>query len=130
MPVGRNAIAAGFGLNSAGKGLDFEGLTEKLGLPQGYSLAGSDGGVFNFGDARFNGSMSGTHLSAAVVGVSTPDGDGYWLTGSDGGVFSFGESFEGSEAGKHLSAPIVGMATPGFGGYWLVGVRRRGVQLR
>jgi hypothetical protein len=33
----------------------------------GYWLFASDGGVFNFGDAKFLGSMGGTPLTAPVV---------------------------------------------------------------
>ena len=79
----------------------------------GYWLVAADGGVFAFGDARFDGSMGGTHLNAPVVGISaTPDGGGYWLAAADGGVFAFGDApFEGSMAGSPLSGPVVGIAT-------------------
>jgi hypothetical protein len=36
----------------------------------GYWLVGSDGGVFSFGDANFDGSMGGQHLNAPVVGAA------------------------------------------------------------
>jgi hypothetical protein len=36
----------------------------------GYWLVASDGGIFTFGDARFDGSMGGTRLNAAVVGMA------------------------------------------------------------
>ena len=89
----------------------------------GYWLVGADGGVFNFGDAKFDGSAGSLHLSAPIVGMAaTPDGSGYWLVASDGGVFTYGDAvFHGSAASLHLSAPIVGMAaTPDGSGYWLV----------
>ena len=115
-------FAGGFDINPSGQGIAIQGLLERLDLPQGYSLAGSDGGAFSFGSAGFAGSMSGRTLSRPVVAMATPDGDGYWLVGSDGGVFSFGDArYGGSEAGRHLSAPIVGAAAAGTGGYWLVG---------
>ncbi len=85
--------------------------------------AGSDGGVFSFGNATFYGSMGGEHLDAPVVGMAATANDaGYWLVASDGGIFSFGNAtFFGSMAGKHLMAPVVGMAAdPATGGYWLV----------
>ena len=88
----------------------------------GYRLVASDGGVFTFGHATFDGSLGGTHLNAPVVGaVTTPDGQGYWLAASDGGVFAFGDAnFKGSLGGIHLNAPVVGMAgTPNGQGYWL-----------
>jgi hypothetical protein len=87
----------------------------------GYWLVGSDGGVFNYGDAVFKGSMGGMPLNAPIVGMAAaPNGQGYWLVGSDGGVYSFGAPFYGSMGGKPLNKPIVGMAA-GNGGYWLVG---------
>ena len=71
----------------------------------------------------YQGSLTGTHLNAPIVGVAAlPDGNGYWLLGSDGGVFSFGDAhFYGSTGSIHLNAPVVGMApTPDGRGYWLV----------
>lgn len=89
----------------------------------GYVLAASDGGVFNYGDAKYFGSMGGKALAAPIVGIATtPDSAGYWLVARDGGVFAFGDAgFFGSMGGKHLNAPIVGIgADPTGGGYFLV----------
>jgi hypothetical protein len=89
----------------------------------GYRLASSDGGVFDFGNFTFSGSLGGVHLDQPIVGTaSDPVGPGYWLVSSDGGVFTFGDAgFFGSLGGVHLNAPIVGMApTPDGRGYWLV----------
>ena len=89
----------------------------------GYWLVASDGGVFSYGDAGFDGSAGGLRLNQPIVGMaSTPDGGGYWLVASDGGVFSYGDAgFDGSAGGLRLNQPIVGMAsTPDGGGYWLV----------
>ena len=90
---------------------------------KGYWLVASDGGVFAFGDAHFNGSTGGLHLANPVVGMAaTPDGKGYWLVASDGGIFAFGDAhFYGSTGGVQLANPIVGIAaTPDGKGYWLV----------
>jgi len=91
---------------------------------KGYWEVASDGGIFNFGDAGFYGSMGGKPLNAKIVGMTAnpADGHGYWEVASDGGVFSFGTAgFYGSMGGKALNAPIVGMAaTPDGKGYWLV----------
>src|SRR6266851_2177074 len=41
----------------------------------GYWLAGADGGVFSYGDAKFFGSMAGRPLNKPIVGiVATADG--------------------------------------------------------
>ena len=102
---------------------------------RGYWLVAADGGVFNFGDAAFSGSMGGEHLNAPVVGIAASGGGGYWLVASDGGVFNFGNAgFFGSTGGQRLNAPVAGIAaTPDGGGYWLAGsdgglrLRERGV---
>ena len=107
----------------SGKALASTPATPTASAASGYWLVGTDGGVFNFGDAQFHGSAGSLHLNAPIVGMATtPDGSGYWLVASDGGVFTYGDAvFHGSTGGLHLNAPIVGMATtPDGGGYWLV----------
>ena len=89
----------------------------------GYWLVASDGGVYNYGDARFYGSMGGHSLAAPIVDIArTVSGRGYWLVAADGGVFSFGDArYLGSMGGHPLAAPIVGMASdPVAAGYWMV----------
>jgi len=89
----------------------------------GYWAVGSDGGIFAFGNAPFEGSTGAIHLDAPIVGMAaTSDGGGYWLVASDGGIFAFGDAvFLGSMGGRPLNQPIVGMAaTPSGHGYWLV----------
>ena len=89
----------------------------------GYRFVGSDGGIFDFGGAPFEGSTGNLALQKPIVGMAaTPTGNGYWLVASDGGVFAFGDApFLGSEGATHLNQPVVGMATtPDGGGYWLV----------
>jgi hypothetical protein len=90
---------------------------------QGYLSVAADGGIFNYGNAAFYGSMGGQHLNAPIEGMAeAPHGGGYWEVASDGGIFNFGNAqFYGSMGGQHLNAPIVGMAaTPDGGGYWEV----------
>jgi hypothetical protein len=72
----------------------------------------SDGGIFAFGDARYEGSTGGVHLARPIVGMATtPDGGGYWLVAADGGIFAFGDArYEGSTGGKPLARPIVSPA--------------------
>ena len=89
----------------------------------GYYLVASDGGVFAFGDALFEGSMGGQHLNQPVVGMAvTPDGQGYYLVASDGGIFAFGDAqFQGSMGGTPLNRPVVDMAVDAVtSGYWMV----------
>src|SRR6266581_155911 len=90
---------------------------------KGYWEVASDGGIFNFGSAKFLGSTGSIKLNKPIVGMaSTPDGQGYWLVASDGGIFAFGDAaFFGSTGSIRLNKPIVGMvAAPDGAGYWMV----------
>ena len=63
----------------------------------GYLFVASDGGVFAFGDAPFDGSAGNLALSAPVVGMALdPATGGYWLVGADGGIFSYDAPFYGA----------------------------------
>ncbi|MGH9281390.1 MAG: hypothetical protein ACRD0S_00470 [Acidimicrobiales bacterium] len=89
----------------------------------GYRFVASDGGIFSFGDAKFQGSTGGAKLNKPIVGMAgTPSNNGYWLVASDGGIFSFGDAkFFGSTGAVKLNSPIVGMAAhPSGEGYWFV----------
>jgi hypothetical protein len=89
----------------------------------GYWLVASDGGVFNFGNAGFMGSMGGQPLNKPIVSIIpgpyalnfsnfSLQATGYWLVASDGGVFSFGNSnFFGSLGSLHLVSPVSGAAS-------------------
>ncbi len=79
----------------------------------GYWLVASDGGIFNYGDAAFDGSTGAIHLNQPIVGVApTPDGAGYWLVASDGGVFTFGDAgYYGSTAGTGVVRPRASSST-------------------
>ena len=99
----------------------------------GYWLVGSDGGIFNFGSANFDGSAGSLTLQRPVVGITRdPSNSGYWLVASDGGVFAYNAPFVGSLPGlglhpagsglpDSLNAPIVGMVPSASGqGYYMV----------
>jgi acetyl esterase/lipase len=79
--------------------------------PYGYRMVAGDGGVFDFGSARYFGSMGGLHLNRPVVGLADAPSDvGYWEVASDGGIFAFGDAgFYGSMGGQSLNAPVIGM---------------------
>ncbi|HVB94477.1 MAG TPA: hypothetical protein VND67_09155 [Acidimicrobiales bacterium] len=65
----------------------------------GYWLVASDGGIFTFGDANFDGSEGGQQLNRPMVGMAAvPDGSGYWTVAQDGGIFTFDAPFLGSPA--------------------------------
>ncbi len=76
----------------------------------GYWLVGSDGGVFAFGTAVFQGSATGVS-SSPVVGITAGAPGGYLLIASDGGVFNYGTPFFGSQAGIPLAAPVVAISS-------------------
>ena len=58
---------------------------------RGYTLVGSDGGVFSFGDAPFYGSLGKHPPASPIVDLSpTPANNGYYLVGSTGAVYAFG----------------------------------------
>ncbi len=87
-----------------------------------YWQVGTNGEVYNFGNAGFLGTTSVGRLNRPVVDMASDPAGGYWLVASDGGVFTFaGAPYYGSTGNIHLNAPIVGIAsTPDGGGYWLV----------
>jgi hypothetical protein len=90
---------------------------------QGYWLVAKDGGIFNYGAAKFYGSAGALTLKSPIVGMAAaPDGKGYWIVAADGGVFNYGSAkFYGSAGALTLKSPIVGMAAaPDGKGYWLV----------
>jgi len=78
----------------------------------GYWSVASDGGIFNYGDAKFFGSTGALHLAQPVVGMrATPTGKGYWFVASDGGIFNYGDAeFCGSTGRLRLSFPIVAIS--------------------
>jgi hypothetical protein len=119
----RIGAAGGSPVDTDTNAADFTYGSALYGSSRGYRLVGSDGGIFSFGGAPFEGSMGGMPLNAPVVGMApTPTGNGYWEVAADGGIFAFGNAaFYGSMGGKPLNQPIVGIAgTPTGHGYWEV----------
>src|SRR2546423_1586182 len=91
--------------------------------PSGCWMVASDGGIFAFGDAKFDGSTGAIKPNRPISGMApTPTGAGYWLTADDGGIFSFGDA---AFFGAAPSRPAAGTRTvaamvpsPTGAGYW------------
>jgi len=87
----------------------------------GYFMVASDGGVFAFGDAKFEGSCPaiGGCSGAAVAVMPDSSGNGYWLVTATGHVYAFGDAMS---YGSELNAGTVTSAirSPDGKGYWLL----------
>ncbi len=117
----------GLGLHPAGSGLPNSLNAPVVGVVptvtrHGYFMVASDGGVFAFGDARFEGSCPGIGGCAGTAVAVMPDqtGKGYWLVTSTGDVYAFGDAtFYGTPPPDPI--PVVdAVATPDGHGYWLL----------
>jgi hypothetical protein len=117
----------GVGLHPAGSGLPDSLDAPIVGMVpsstgHGYFMVASDGGVFAFGDAHFEGSCPGIGgcYGAAVSVMPDSTGNGYWLVTSKGAVYAFGDApVYGSPPPE--SVPVVSaVATPDRHGYWIL----------
>ncbi len=117
----------GLGLHPAGSGVAPSLDAPIVGMVptftgDGYFMVASDGGVFAFGDARFEGSCPGIGGCGGAAVTVMPDrtGNGYWLVTSTGGVYAFGDAtFYGAPSPS--AVPVVdAVATPDAHGYWLL----------
>ncbi|MGD0393177.1 MAG: hypothetical protein ABSC41_11090 [Acidimicrobiales bacterium] len=87
---------------------------------RGYFMVASDGGVFAFGDAAFEGSCPAIGGCAGAGEVVMPaNGNGYWLVTTSGDVYAFGGA-------PYLGGPgAQGIVTSGAHtrsgqGYWIL----------
>ena len=89
--------------------------------PDGYLMAGADGGVFAEGGANFFGSLGGQTLASPIAAIAgTRAGDGYWLASQSGMVYNFGNVPSLPAVMLPAGAHITGMAsTPDGKGLWL-----------
>ncbi len=117
----------GAGLHPAGSGLPHSLNAPIVGMVPssdggGYFMVASDGGVFAFGDARFEGSCPGIGgcRGAAVAVVPDATGNGYWVVTSTGGVYTFGDATAYGAPGTQSSAITSAVATPSGHGYWVL----------
>ena len=89
---------------------------------QGYFMVGADGGVFAFGDAKFNGSCPsiGGCSGAAVAVMPDGTGNGYWLVTTTGHVYGFGDAPFLGAPGPQGSPVTSAVATTDGKGYWIL----------
>ena len=89
---------------------------------KGYFMVGSDGGVFAFGDAQFEGSCPGIGGCSGPAVAVAPDasGRGYWLVTSTGRIYTFGDAPYFGAPGPQSSAITSMVRTPNGGGYWIL----------
>ncbi len=117
----------GVGLHPAGSGLPNSLDAPIVGMVpsstgHGYFMVASDGGVFAFGDAHFEGSCPGIGgcYGTAVAVMPDSSGRGYWLVTNKGAVYGFGDA-PGYGSPPPESVPVVSaVATPDGRGYWIV----------
>ncbi len=90
--------------------------------PNGYLMAGGDGGVFALGGANFFGSLGGQAIPSPISAIAaTPSEDGYWLASQSGTIYHFGNTPALPAVQLPPGAHIVGMASTNTGkGLWLV----------
>jgi Peptidase A4 family len=88
----------------------------------GYFMVASDGGVFAFGDAKFEGSCPGIGGCSGSAVAVMPDatGNGYWLVTATGHVYTFGDASNYGAPGQQ-STPVTSAARTADGkGYWIL----------
>jgi hypothetical protein len=89
---------------------------------EGYFMVGADGGVFAFGDAKFEGSCPsiGGCSGAAVTVMPDASGNGYWLVTATGHVYAFGDAPALGAPGAQGSPVTSATRTPDGQGYWIL----------
>ncbi len=117
----------GLGFSPAGSG-----AAKKLNAPivgmvpssdgGGYFMVGSDGGVFAFGDAKFEGSCPGIGgcSGAAVTVMPDATGNGYWLVTASGHIYTFGDAAYYGAPGPQNVPVTSAVRTPDGKGYWIL----------
>jgi hypothetical protein len=88
----------------------------------GYFMVAADGGVFAFGDAKFEGSCPGIGgcSGAAVAVMPDATGNGYWLVTSTGHVYAFGDAVNYGQPGPQAVPVTAAVRTTDGRGYWLL----------
>jgi len=86
-------------------------------------MVAADGGVFTFGDAKFEGSCTsiGGCSGATVAVMPDATGNGYWLVTGTGHVYAFGDAATTYGAPGPQSMPVPSaVPTVDGGGYWIL----------
>ncbi len=88
----------------------------------GYFMVASDGGVFTFGDAKFEGSCPGIGGCSGVAVAVVPDasGNGYWVVTATGHVYAFGDAVYRGAPGPQSVPVTSAVRTTDGGGYWIL----------
>jgi hypothetical protein len=117
----------GIGISPAGSGLPHSLNAPIVGIVPsvddgGYFMVASDGGVFAFGDAQFEGSCPGIGgcSGAAVAVVPDASGKGYWLVTATGHVYAFGDAANYGQPGPQSVTVTSAARTPDGKGYWIL----------
>ena len=125
--AGFHGSIPGLGLHPAGSGLPNSLDAPIVGMVPssdggGYFMVASDGGVFAFGDAQFEGSCPGIGgcSGAAVAVVPDATGRGYWLVTQTGGVYTFGDAAYFGAPGTQGSPITAAVRTADGGGYFVL----------
>jgi uncharacterized repeat protein (TIGR02543 family) len=88
----------------------------------GYFMVTSDGGIFAFGDAVFEGSCPGIGGCVGAAEAVAPDagGRGYWLITAAGNIYTFGDATYYGAPGSQSSAVTSMVRTSDAMGYWVL----------
>jgi hypothetical protein len=88
----------------------------------GYFMVAADGGVFAFGDAKFEGSCPGIGgcSGAAVAVMPDASGNGYWVVTATGHVYTFGDAAYFGAPGPQSTSVTSTVRTPDGNGYWVL----------
>jgi hypothetical protein len=116
----------GLGLAPAGSGLPHSLNAPIVGMVPssdggGYFMVGSDGGVFTFGDAKYEGScpgIGGCPGGAAVAVMPDSTGNGYWVGTAGGFVYAFGDASSPGEPG--VPGVVAAVRSSDGGGYYIL----------
>jgi myo-inositol-hexaphosphate 3-phosphohydrolase len=89
----------------------------------GYWMVGSEGRVYNFGDARSYGDATLAAGAQAVDVEPTPSGNGYWIIDDQGHVFAKGDASPMGDVDRAILSPaevVTSLSATRTGkGYWV-----------